>query len=116
MRCLDYARARRETGDRRRAGLCLYEQEGATFAGRADIRRSHTTEQAAHSSPTSSIPSGLAPQIPEDLYHLIKKAVTVRKHLERNRHDKGAFPPPSFARQASSLTAPLVSAQTPSSA
>ncbi|KAM0789823.1 Small ribosomal subunit protein uS15z [Microbotryomycetes sp. NB124-2] len=32
--------------------------------------------------------NGLAPQIPEDLYHLIKKAVAVRKHLERNRHDK----------------------------
>merc|ERR1711939_349410 len=32
--------------------------------------------------------AGLAPQIPEDLYHLIKKAVQVRKHLERNRHDK----------------------------
>lgn len=28
---------------------------------------------------------GLAPQIPEDLYCLIKKAVSVRKHLERNR-------------------------------
>jgi small subunit ribosomal protein S13e len=28
---------------------------------------------------------GLAPQIPEDLYHLIKKAVSVRKHMERNR-------------------------------
>ena len=28
---------------------------------------------------------GLAPEIPEDLYHLIKKAVDVRKHLERNR-------------------------------
>ncbi|KAA0198960.1 hypothetical protein HAZT_HAZT010737 [Hyalella azteca] len=27
----------------------------------------------------------LAPEIPEDLYHLIKKAVTIRKHLERNR-------------------------------
>lgn len=31
---------------------------------------------------------GLAPQIPEDLYFLIKKAVTMRKHLERNRKDK----------------------------
>ncbi|KAM0682687.1 40S ribosomal protein S13-2 [Mitosporidium daphniae] len=31
---------------------------------------------------------GLAPEIPEDLYHLIKKAVSVRKHLERNRKDK----------------------------
>jgi len=30
----------------------------------------------------------LAPEIPEDLYHLIKKAVAVRKHLERNRKDK----------------------------
>ena len=28
---------------------------------------------------------GLAPTLPEDLYHLIKKAVSVRKHLERNR-------------------------------
>ncbi|KAL1919314.1 40S ribosomal protein uS15 [Calcarisporiella thermophila] len=32
--------------------------------------------------------SGLAPEIPEDLYHLIKKAVSVRKHLERNRKDR----------------------------
>lgn len=32
--------------------------------------------------------SGLAPAIPEDLYMLIKKAVAVRKHLERNRKDK----------------------------
>merc|ERR1719322_542474 len=31
---------------------------------------------------------GLAPNIPEDLYHLIKKAVAIRKHLERNRKDK----------------------------
>ncbi|KRY69989.1 U3 small nucleolar RNA-associated protein 15 -like protein [Trichinella pseudospiralis] len=31
---------------------------------------------------------GLAPEIPEDLYHLIKKAVNIRKHLERNRKDK----------------------------
>jgi len=28
---------------------------------------------------------GLAPVIPEDLYYLIKKAVAIRKHLERNR-------------------------------
>ncbi len=31
---------------------------------------------------------GLAPAIPEDLYMLIKKAVAVRKHLERNKKDK----------------------------
>lgn len=33
-------------------------------------------------------PEGLAAEIPEDLYMLIKKAVGVRKHLERNRRDK----------------------------
>merc|ERR1711964_606123 len=33
---------------------------------------------------------GLAPEIPEDLYHLIKKAVSVRKHLEKNRKDTDA--------------------------
>ncbi|XP_027181866.1 40S ribosomal protein S13-2-like [Coffea eugenioides] len=32
--------------------------------------------------------AGLAPEIPEDLYHLIKKAIAIRKHLERNRKDK----------------------------
>ncbi|KAK0417551.1 hypothetical protein L596_024435 [Steinernema carpocapsae] len=31
---------------------------------------------------------GMAPEIPEDLYHLIKKAVSIRKHLERNRKDR----------------------------
>ncbi|KAI8589272.1 ribosomal 40S subunit protein S13 [Geranomyces variabilis] len=34
--------------------------------------------------------NGLAPEIPEDLYCLIKKAVAVRKHLERNRKDADA--------------------------
>ncbi|WP_395239339.1 30S ribosomal protein S15, partial [Salmonella sp. s54412] len=34
--------------------------------------------------------NGMAPSLPEDLYHLIKKAVSVRKHLERNRKDKDA--------------------------
>ena len=31
---------------------------------------------------------GMAPEIPEDLYHLIKKAVNIRKHLERSRKDR----------------------------
>ena len=31
---------------------------------------------------------GLAPELPEDLYYLIKKAVSMRKHLERSRKDK----------------------------
>eukprot|EP01114_Cavostelium_apophysatum_P008994 TRINITY_DN22064_c0_g1_i1.p1 TRINITY_DN22064_c0_g1~~TRINITY_DN22064_c0_g1_i1.p1 ORF type:complete len:172 (+),score=27.35 TRINITY_DN22064_c0_g1_i1:61-516(+) len=32
--------------------------------------------------------NGLGSAIPEDLYFLIKKAVSIRKHLERNRKDK----------------------------
>eukprot|EP00069_Balaena_mysticetus_P014666 bmy_22375T0 len=32
----------------------------------------------------------LAPDLPEELYHLMKKPVAVRKHLERNRKDKDA--------------------------
>merc|ERR1712178_384282 len=32
--------------------------------------------------------NGLAPALPEDLYCLIKKAVAIRKHLDRNRKDK----------------------------
>ena len=31
---------------------------------------------------------GLAPELPEDLYQLVKKAVSVRKHLEKQRKDK----------------------------
>eukprot|EP00030_Apusomonadida_sp_AF-17_P005797 a676263_7475.p1 GENE.a676263_7475~~a676263_7475.p1 ORF type:complete len:161 (+),score=61.15 a676263_7475:29-484(+) len=34
--------------------------------------------------------NGLAPEVPEDLYFLIKKAVAVRKHLERSRKDRDA--------------------------
>lgn len=32
--------------------------------------------------------NGMAPDIPEDLYYMIKKAVVMRKHLEVNRKDK----------------------------
>jgi len=32
--------------------------------------------------------NGLSPELPEDLYFLVKKAVAVRKHLERHRKDK----------------------------
>lgn len=31
------------------------------------------------------IVTGLAPSLPEDLYHLIKKAVSIRKHMEKHR-------------------------------
>merc|ERR1712224_249094 len=32
--------------------------------------------------------AGMAPEIPEDLYSLVKKAVTMRNHLEGNIKDK----------------------------
>ncbi len=32
----------------------------------------------------------LAPEIPEDLYHLMKRAVSVRKHIEKNKRDKSS--------------------------
>lgn len=34
--------------------------------------------------------NGVAPEVPEDLYHLMKKALSVRKHLEKFRKDKDA--------------------------
>lgn len=34
--------------------------------------------------------SGLSPKIPEDLYFLIKKALAIRKHLEKFRKDRDA--------------------------
>ena len=32
--------------------------------------------------------NGVAPSLPEDLYHLIKKAVNIRKHIEKFRADQ----------------------------
>merc|ERR1712029_257369 len=34
--------------------------------------------------------NGLAPTRPEDMYFLIKKAVSIRKHLDKNRKDRDA--------------------------
>jgi small subunit ribosomal protein S13e len=31
--------------------------------------------------------NGVAPNLPEELFYLIKKAVNLRKHLEKSRHD-----------------------------
>ena len=31
---------------------------------------------------------GIAPEIPEDLYHLMRRAVAMRKHIEKNNRDK----------------------------
>ena len=33
---------------------------------------------------------GVAPEIPEDLYSLMKKAVNIRKHIEKGRRDRDA--------------------------
>ena len=38
----------------------------------------------------SLITKGLAPDLPEDIYYLIKKAVSIRKHLECNCKDPNA--------------------------
>jgi small subunit ribosomal protein S13e len=34
--------------------------------------------------------SGMGPEMPEDLHHLIKKAVNIRKHMEKYRADRDA--------------------------
>merc|ERR1712134_36488 len=34
--------------------------------------------------------AGMGPELPEDLHHLIKKAVNIRKHLEKFRADRDA--------------------------
>merc|ERR1712031_24543 len=56
------------------------------------LRDSHGIAQVSHVTGSKILrllkKHGLAPEIPEDLYFLIKKAVAVRKHLERNRKDK----------------------------
>ena len=33
---------------------------------------------------------GIAPEIPEDLYHLMRRAVSVRRHIEKNKRDKSS--------------------------
>jgi small subunit ribosomal protein S13e len=50
-------------------------------------RRSHLAAPAVICFAACFHSAGLAAGLPEDLYCLIKKAVTVRNHLERNRKD-----------------------------
>merc|ERR1712006_66460 len=56
------------------------------------LRDSHGIAQVNHVTGSKILRilkvAGLAPEIPEDLYHLIKKAVSMRKHLEKFRKDK----------------------------
>ncbi|KAF1731380.1 40S ribosomal protein S13 [Beauveria bassiana] len=62
--------------------ICKLARKGATPSQIGVILRdSHGVSQV-------KLVTGLAPELPEDLYMLIKKAVAVRKHLERNRKDK----------------------------
>lgn len=56
------------------------------------LRDSHGVAQVRHVTGNKILRilkgKGLAPDLPEDIYYLIKKAVSIRKHLERNRKDK----------------------------
>ena len=70
-------RSSRTTGYRRKESL---------ERGRGGERRDRGELRKFQGAPLTS--SGLGPSIPEDMYYLIKKAVSVRKHLERNRADK----------------------------
>merc|ERR1712021_302170 len=58
------------------------------------LRDSHGIAQVSHVTGSKILrmlkKSGYAPEIPEDLYCLIKKAVQVRKHLDKFRQDKDA--------------------------
>ena len=54
----------------------------------APSRRSVRNEADTHSRARFQRVQGLAPEIPEDLYFLIKKAVSMRKHLDRFRKDR----------------------------
>ena len=58
------------------------------------LRDSHGIAQVSHVTGSKILrmlkKAGLAPDIPEDLYCLIKKAVQVRKHLDKFRQDKDA--------------------------
>merc|ERR1711967_156716 len=58
------------------------------------LRDSHGIAQVAHVTGSKILrilkKNGLSPEIPEDLYCPIKKAVSVRKHLDKFRQDKDA--------------------------
>ena len=72
--------------------ICLFAKKGLTPSQIGVILRdSHGVGVVKNITGTTILrilkKNSLAPEIPEDLYHLIKKAVNVRKHLERNRKD-----------------------------
>mgnify|MGYP000849528846 CR=1 FL=1 len=65
---------------------------GGGGCGCRAVERSRAWRYAHPASPHASLSAraGLAPALPEDLYCLIKKAVQVRKHLDKFRQDKDA--------------------------
>ena len=72
--------------------VCKYAKKGLTPSQIGIVLRdSHGIAQVKSVTGTKILrllkKKGLAPALPEDLYHLIKRAVAVRKHLERNRAD-----------------------------
>ncbi|KAJ1630898.1 40S ribosomal protein S13 [Pavlovales sp. CCMP2436] len=75
--------------------ICKFARKGMTPSQCGVVLRdSHGVAQVAHLTGSKILrilkKNGLAPDVPEDLYMLIKKAVSVRKHLERFRKDKDA--------------------------
>ena len=75
--------------------ICKLSKKGLTPSQIGVILRdSHGVAQVAHVTGSKILrilkKKGFAPEIPEDLYCLIKKAVAVRKHLDKFRQDKDA--------------------------
>ncbi|CAN9397956.1 unnamed protein product [Alternaria alternata] len=73
--------------------ICKLAKKGATPSQIGEILRdSHGVAQVRVITGNKILrilkSNGLSPDIPEDLYMLIKKAVAVRKHLQTNRKDK----------------------------
>jgi small subunit ribosomal protein S13e len=75
--------------------ICKYSKKGLTPSQIGVVLRDqYGVGQVQHVTGTKVArilkANGLASQLPEDLYFLIKKAISVRKHLEKSRKDKDA--------------------------
>jgi len=73
--------------------ICTYARKGMTPSQIGTrLRDQHGIPQVFHITGKRILrilrQKGLAPEIPEDLYFLIKTAVSIRKHLRTNRKDK----------------------------
>ena len=78
--------------------LRMLKKAGAWPPRASRLAHAHPSRAPSHTwsvtnadvSPLLLLLAGLSPDIPEDLYCLIKKAVQVRKHLDKFRQDKDA--------------------------